>query len=64
MLSDFHGVKLATMNASLAENVPGMGVIHIFNQEAAREEKFDQMNIELREAERLRCFTTHFLCRQ
>jgi ABC-type multidrug transport system fused ATPase/permease subunit len=44
-------VKLATMNASLAENVSGMGVIHIFNQEKAREEKFDVMNAELREAE-------------
>lgn len=43
--------KLATINASLAENVSGMSVIHIFNQETAREEKFDSMNTDLREAE-------------
>lgn len=43
--------KLAMMNASLAENVSGMGVIHIFNQEKSREDKFDVMNAELREAE-------------
>ena len=44
-------VKLAMLNASLAENVSGMSVIHIFNQEKAREAKFDQMNSDLREAE-------------
>lgn len=44
-------VKLAMINASLAENVSGMSVIHIFNQEKSREGKFDQMNSELREAE-------------
>ncbi|NCB37693.1 MAG: ABC transporter ATP-binding protein [Erysipelotrichia bacterium] len=43
--------KLAMLNASLAENVSGMGVIHIFNQEKSREEKFDTMNTELREAD-------------
>lgn len=43
--------RLATLNSSLAENVSGMGVIHIFNQEKSREEKFDQMNLELRDAE-------------
>lgn len=43
--------KLATINASLAENVSGMSVIHIFNQESARENKFDTMNMELRDAE-------------
>ncbi len=43
--------KLATLNASLAENVSGMSVIHIFNQEISRENKFDVMNSELRTAE-------------
>ena len=52
--------KLATMNASLAENVSGMGVIHIFNQEPAREAKFDQMNLELRDAELTSVFYNSF----
>ncbi len=52
--------KLATMNASLAENVSGMGVIHIFNQEHAREAKFDQMNLELRDAELTSVFYNSF----
>ncbi len=52
--------KLATMNASLAENVSGMGVIHIFNQEQAREAKFDQMNLELRDAELTSVFYNSF----
>ncbi|HNX78101.1 MAG TPA: ABC transporter ATP-binding protein, partial [Candidatus Rifleibacterium sp.] len=52
--------KLATMNASLAENVSGMSVIHIFNQEAARESKFDQMNLELRDAELTSVFYNSF----
>lgn len=53
-------VKLATMNASLAENVSGMSVIHIFNQEPAREAKFDQMNLELRDAELTSVFYNSF----
>ncbi len=53
-------VKLATMNAALAENVSGMSVIHIFNQEAARENKFDQMNLELRDAELTSVFYNSF----
>ena len=52
--------KLATMNASLAENVSGMSVIHIFNQEPARENKFDQMNLELRDAELTSVFYNSF----
>lgn len=52
--------KLATMNASLAENVSGMSVIHIFNQEPAREAKFDQMNLELRDAELTSVFYNSF----
>jgi ATP-binding cassette, subfamily B, multidrug efflux pump len=44
-------VRLATLNSSLAENLSGMNVIHIFNQENSRSEKFDEMNKELRDAE-------------
>lgn len=52
--------KLAMLNASLAENVSGMGVIHIFNQEKSREEKFDNMNTDLREAELQSVFYNSF----
>jgi ATP-binding cassette subfamily B multidrug efflux pump len=44
-------VKLATINASLAENLSGINIIHIFNQEGSRKEKFDTMNSELRDAD-------------
>ncbi len=46
-------VKLATINASLAENLSGINIIHIFNQENSRIEKFDLMNSELKEADLL-----------
>ncbi len=52
--------KLAMLNASLAENVSGMSVIHIFNQETAREAKFDEMNTSLREAELTSVFYNSF----
>ncbi len=52
--------RLATINASLAENVAGMSVIHIFNQEQAREAKFDTMNLELRDAELTSVFYNSF----
>lgn len=44
-------VKLATINASLAENLSGINIIHIFNQENSRKDKFDAMNAELRGAD-------------
>jgi ATP-binding cassette subfamily B protein len=43
--------KLAMLNAVLAENIAGMNVIQIYNQEAAREDKFDAMNSDLKKAE-------------
>jgi ATP-binding cassette subfamily B protein len=43
--------KLAMLNAVLAENIAGMNVIQIYNQEKAREEKFDAMNTDLKKAE-------------
>lgn len=43
--------KLATVNASLAENVSGMSVIQTFNQEPSRETKFNQINTDLKKAE-------------
>ncbi len=52
--------KLAMLNASLAENVSGMSVIHVFNQETAREAKFDEMNTSLREAELTSVFYNSF----
>ncbi|MBU1109797.1 MAG: ABC transporter ATP-binding protein/permease [Candidatus Riflebacteria bacterium] len=52
--------KLAMLNSSLAENISGMSVIHIFNQEKAREAKFDQMNSDLREAELTSVFYNSF----
>jgi len=52
--------RLAMLNASLAENVSGMSVIHVFSQEAAREAKFDEMNTSLREAELTSVFYNSF----
>jgi len=52
--------RLAMLNASLAENVSGMSVIHVFNQETAREAKFDEMNTSLREAELTSVFYNSF----
>lgn len=43
--------KLAMLNAVLAENISGMSVIHIYNQEKSREGKFDLMNSDLKDAE-------------
>ena len=43
--------KLAMLNAVLAENISGMSVIQIYNQEKSREKKFDLMNSDLKEAE-------------
>ncbi|MEW6709989.1 MAG: ABC transporter ATP-binding protein [Candidatus Riflebacteria bacterium] len=43
--------KLAMLNAVLAENISGMSVIHIYNQEKSREGKFDEMNTDLQNAE-------------
>ncbi|MDN5278837.1 MAG: ATP-binding cassette, subfamily multidrug efflux pump [Clostridiales bacterium] len=43
--------KLAMLNAVLAENISGMNVIQIYNQEAEREKKFDVMNTDLKKAE-------------
>lgn len=52
--------KLAMLNASLAENVSGISVIHVFNQERAREAKFDEMNSDLRETELASVFYNSF----
>lgn len=43
--------KLAMLNGVIAENISGMSIIQIYNQEKAREKKFDRMNSELKEAE-------------
>ncbi len=43
--------KLAMLNAVLAENISGMNVIQIYNQEKNREDKFDLMNSDLKDAE-------------
>lgn len=43
--------KLAMINAVLAENISGMSVIQIYNQEKSREGKFDLMNADLKDAE-------------
>ncbi|GAB4267718.1 MAG: ABC transporter ATP-binding protein [Candidatus Rifleibacteriota bacterium] len=43
--------KLAMINAFIAENVSGMNIIQIYNQEQARAAKFDIMNNELKNAE-------------
>lgn len=43
--------KLATVNASLSEEISGINVTHIFGQEKSRAKKFDTLNSELREAQ-------------
>jgi ABC-type multidrug transport system fused ATPase/permease subunit len=52
--------KLAMLNAVLAENIAGMNVIQIYNQEHAREEKFDAMNSDLKKAELQSVFYNSF----
>lgn len=52
--------KLAMLNASLAENVSGMSVIHVFSQEKSRAAKFDEMNSDLRETELASVFYNSF----
>lgn len=44
-------IKLASLNSELAENISGINIIRIFNQEKKQSKKFDILNNDLKDAE-------------